>query len=532
MIHRWTGTAWRALENGQVDTENRTVSAPPVPVTVAILEVTPHPGADRFRGGPALLRSCWAEVARTFMVTGTGFFDGSVARWNGQNRETTFGSAGSLTVAIPAADLADPGTAQLTVFNPAPGGGTSAAVTITIAAAQPAGAEVTVGQGHACASRADGQAVCWGDNGSGQGGTTGSASSVPVPVSGGLHLTHLTAGSSHTCGLDPAGAAFCWGSNSSGQLGDGSTTNRNAPTPVLGGHMFLSLAGGLFHTCGLTAAGAAWCWGRGSSGQLGTGGTADSPVPAAVSGGHQFTQLATGGSATCGLQGDGAAWCWGVRPHLGIGQVGGGGVEAAPVAVSGGLQFAEISAGGAGFCGRTAGGAAYCWGTGASGQLGNGAAPASAGVPSPVAGGLSFATVAAGGAFACGVTVGGDLYCWGSNTAGQLGDGTIVTRAVPVRALTNLVFTRLRLGTTTACGVTAANDVSCWGSRGFGGQLGDRLRNTQNAPARVSGGQNFASIAAGDEENLRNHPRRRYLLLGSGPSRRARGAARPARRQR
>src|SRR5215472_1332850 len=66
-------------------------------------------------GGPAF----------TMTVTGTGFVSGSTVLWNGGARTTTFVSASKLTAAIPASDVATPGTATITVASPGPGGGTS-----------------------------------------------------------------------------------------------------------------------------------------------------------------------------------------------------------------------------------------------------------------------------------------------------------------------------------------------------------------------------------------------------------------------
>ena len=73
-------------------------------------------------GGPAL----------TLTVTGSGFISESVVRWNGIARPTTFVSGTSLQAAISAADIAAVGTAQVTVFTPGPGGGTSSPLTFTI----------------------------------------------------------------------------------------------------------------------------------------------------------------------------------------------------------------------------------------------------------------------------------------------------------------------------------------------------------------------------------------------------------------
>jgi hypothetical protein len=68
----------------------------------------------------------------TLTITGTNFVNGSVVRWNGSDRTTGFVSSTVLTATIPASDVATAGTANVTVFNPTPGGGESGAVTFTI----------------------------------------------------------------------------------------------------------------------------------------------------------------------------------------------------------------------------------------------------------------------------------------------------------------------------------------------------------------------------------------------------------------
>src|SRR5207244_7737194 len=64
--------------------------------------------------------------------TGTNFIASSVVRWNGTARSTTFFSSTELRAAISASDIATPGTAPVTIFNPTPGGGLSSAQTFTI----------------------------------------------------------------------------------------------------------------------------------------------------------------------------------------------------------------------------------------------------------------------------------------------------------------------------------------------------------------------------------------------------------------
>jgi alpha-tubulin suppressor-like RCC1 family protein len=154
-------------------------------------------------------------------------------------------------------------------------------------------------------------------------------------------------------------------------------------------------------------------------------------------GGLKFSVLSVGDSHTCGLVAGGVADCWGSNVY---GELGDSTTTSrgGPVAVAGGITFTAITAGGDHgdnfTCGLTASGVAYCWGYGGGGELGNGA-DTSATVPVPVAGGLIFASIVAGGFHVCGLTTGGVAYCWGYNISGELGDGTTGGRNVPTRVL-------------------------------------------------------------------------------------------------
>jgi YVTN family beta-propeller protein len=72
------------------------------------------------------------DPAFTLTVNGTGFISGSVVRWNGSDRTTTYVSPTQITASVPAADIASAGTASVTVFNPGPGGGESNAQAFTV----------------------------------------------------------------------------------------------------------------------------------------------------------------------------------------------------------------------------------------------------------------------------------------------------------------------------------------------------------------------------------------------------------------
>jgi alpha-tubulin suppressor-like RCC1 family protein len=213
-----------------------------------------------------------------------------------------------------------------------------------------------------------------------------------------------------------------------------------------------------------------------------------------------FTAVSAGGlfagsGHTCGVTTGGAAWCWGAG---GSGQLGNGSMSSStapvPVTETGWQMFDSISAGESHVCGLTPGGEAWCWGAGGSGELGNGSTSNST-VPVPVSGGLTFESISAGDAHTCGVTAGGAAYCWGSNIVGALGDGTTTDRLAPVPVSGGLTFAAVSAGQHT-CGVTASGEAWCWG-RNNRGQLGDGTTTQRNSPVPVSGGLTFAGVDAG-----------------------------------
>jgi alpha-tubulin suppressor-like RCC1 family protein len=194
--------------------------------------------------------------------------------------------------------------------------------------------------------------------------------------------------------------------------------------------MFVAVTSSTYVTCGLTAAGDAYCWGHPSF--VGDGGTHPNTfVPVPVTGGHTFAMLSGSPHVfVCGVTTNGAAYCWGFSSH---GQLGDGTNQdrSVPTPVAGGLTFRAVSAGLFHACGVTTSDAAYCWGWNQYGQMGDGTIGTDHLVPTPVGGGLTFATVSAGGSHSCGVTTSNAVYCWGYNGNGTLGDGTTTNRLVP-----------------------------------------------------------------------------------------------------
>jgi alpha-tubulin suppressor-like RCC1 family protein len=128
---------------------------------------------------------------------------------------------------------------------------------------------------------------------------------------------------------------------------------------------------------------------------------------------------------------------------------------------SGGHQFRQVSAGGAHTCGVTTDNQAYCWGRNYSGQLGDGTT-SDRQVPVLVAGGRRFRQVSAASSHTCGIGYSDrQVYCWGSNYRGMLGDGTTTPRLQPVAVLGDRQFRHVSGGSHHTCGVTTDNRAYC-----------------------------------------------------------------------
>jgi len=329
-------------------------------------------------------------------------------------------------------------------------------------------------------------------------------------------VTTVSAGNNHSCGLTNTGKACCWGDNSSGQLGDGTGINNSAPvckasfTIGEGPLIYSSISAGGDHTCAIQQGGAAFCWGDNSSGELGNGTTTTSTIPVLVSGGHNYVAVSAGAHHTCGVSGAGIMYCWGDNT---FGQLGNGTMTSSsvPVVVSGGLSWYRVSAGSNHTCGlsNVAGYtgpfplAPYCWGDNSAGQLGDGTTINSA-FPVPIASNRVvpyFDAISAGKLYSCGS--GTSNACWGNNTSGQLGNGTKTNSAIPVTVAGELINLTMSTGASHACGTSFvvnggafSYSTYCWGGNNSG-QLGEGTNTNSATPVLVSGGLSFTSVSAG-----------------------------------
>lgn len=357
---------------------------------------------------------------------------------------------------------------------------------------------VATGREHGCAI-ANGAPYCWGNNTYGELGTTtvaqGTQSQLPVRTNAaigttsGYAATKISSGKNHNCAI-VNGRIFCWGANSNGQIGTNDTADKPVPiTPsgFVGFKGATDVSAGLNHSCGIVN-GNAYCWGDNTYGQLGTGDTTSSTTARQVNlPGLYFSAISAGADHTCAIA-ESTVYCWGRNNSR---QIGDNSTtqrnNPTAIPIGGGLAATHISVGN-GFTCAIADGKAYCWGSNSAGQIGRTTATTTQGTPYllPVLAESVFTDIKVGDNFACGV-VAGYAHCWGSNANGQLGRTSNSTNYYQVLRVASPVdgknTTSLTAGDTHACSVSN-NIAYCWGNN-TNGKLGNNSTTNSSTPVAV-----------------------------------------------
>ena len=204
---------------------------------------------------------------------------------------------------------------------------------------------------------------------------------------------YVSAGVAHGAAIATDGSLWTWGNNNSGQLGIGTSgwdTDTNIPVRVGTDTNWALVSVGATHTVAVRTDGSLWAWGSNWRGQLGIGtsgrGT-DTNTPVRVGTDTNWASVSAGWEYTMAIRTDGSLWAWGDNNWWRLG-IGTSGNPHTPTRVGSETDWASVSAGPSG--------------------------------EHPFANGVVYLT----GSHTAAVTTTGELWVWGTNTWGQLGDGT------------------------------------------------------------------------------------------------------------
>ena len=362
---------------------------------------------------------------------------------------------------------------------------------------------IALGSYHTCGID-NGELFCWGVDFRGQiGNGSGSTSAIEAPqkIGSSSSWSVIAAGDTHTCGIDN-GELYCWGYDSNGQIGNGSgtTSDVEAPQKIGSSSSWSVIAAGRHHTCGIDN-GELFCWGADSNGQIGngSGSTSDVEAPQKIGNSNTWNAISLGTYHTCGID-NGVLYCWGGDN---FGQLGNGysstGIVETPTTLEASSNWAIIAAGSTHTCGIK-NNELYCWGRNNDGQLGNSSkAISSIDAPKIVGDSNTWNIISTGDSYTCGID-NGELYCWGSNGFGKLGIGSSFSGNIPVPQKINEsnTWTAISAGNSHTCGIDNG-ELYCWG-RDSNGQVGNGSGSTDDvlSPQKIGSSNTWSMISTGN----------------------------------
>ncbi len=455
---------------------------------------------------------------------GRSSFGGS--GFSGSSFGGTFGQAGAFAVGGGGSSgSAGGGSAGQSQAGEASGGAPACpAVGEPGCAPEPKVIQLAAGDDHTCALFSDGRVKCWGKNNHGQLGygntenigddeLPSSVGFVSVSAKPGVTVSRLAASVEHTCALLSDSTVVCWGSNTTGQLGYGNVADvgdDELPSSVgavsvapSSGITATAIGTGSAHTCALLSNATVRCWGADGHGALGYGNMdiiGDDELPSSVGpvslstiAGVVPVALMVGRSLSCVLLSDDTAKCWGFNDfgQLGYGNTQTIGDDELPSSVGSislsttpGVVPVKLVGGDFHTCALLSDNNVRCWGSSIDGELGYGnrtrigddELPSSV---EPISLGSPATGLTGGFNQNCAFLSDQSVRCWGSNYAGQLGNGNVenvgddeLPSSVDALTVTaGLTVKVITAGDTHTCALLSDGTVKCWGRSNFG-QLG------------------------------------------------------------
>lgn len=325
---------------------------------------------------------------------------------------------------------------------------------------------------------------CWGSNSEGQLGV-GYSGDQNTPAFNdwlGEGVSQIAMYDKTTCAIK-SGSLYCWGFNMYGQVGNNSNYNAYYPTFISFPNPVTKVATGPAHSCAVSG-GTLYCWGDNTYGQWGSGNTISSWNPVQITTAETITDVVIGNFSTCVITASGKLLCSGWN---GNGQLGDGTTTnrtSFVQTIASGVTSASVHNNTG--CAVVSGGA-RCWGAGGDGRVGNGTTSASVTSPViPTGLGSGVSKISVGFSHTCAVVTGA-ARCWGTNTAGLLGNGvangTVVTTPTAVANMTSGVEL-ISTGTNTTC-LVKSGVLNCWGLNSVG-QLGNGTNTNSATPVQPS----------------------------------------------
>jgi alpha-tubulin suppressor-like RCC1 family protein len=305
--------------------------------------------------------------------------------------------------------------------------------------------DISLGDTHTIGIKS-GQLWAWGPNFNGQlgGGATGTPRSSPVQVGTLTDWSKISCGAIHSIAIKTDGTLWGWGTGIAATRPPLNSVNSPVQIGTLTGWSKISSSSS--HTMAIRTDGTLWSWGLNSNGQLGLGDTIDRSSPVQVGTMTNWSKISAGFGHAVAVKTDGTLWSWGLNTS---GQIGDGTLinRSSPVQIGTLTNWLDAIGGQTFTFGIKTDGTLRAWGVNDTGQLGRGFAGSNISRSSPVQiGEDQWTSVYSGNLFTSAIRGDGTLWSWGVNTAGYLGDASVLSRSAPIQIGTYSKWTQVSAG--------------------------------------------------------------------------------------
>ncbi|MDW3650119.1 MAG: HYR domain-containing protein [Bacteroidia bacterium] len=297
-----------------------------------------------------------------------------------------------------------------------------------------AGSSTKIGNGylHSLVVADDGTLWSMGNNEYGQLGNgvfSNTNQSTPIQVGTDTDWASATGGEDYSLALKNDGTIWAWGRNHIGQLGIGSSVDQASPVQVGTDNDWIFVESGKYHCIALKSNGSLWGWGTGLGLGIGTSSPQNSPLQIGTD--SDWIEFSAGSSYSLGLKSNGTLWAWGTNSFGELG-IGSNSQQLSPVQVGTDTDWAFISASNIQSFALKSDGSLWSWGHNHRGQLGIGSTVQQTS-PVQIGTDTDWAVVSGGWWHGMAIKNNGTLWGWGQSVNGQLGISPGADQLVPIQ---------------------------------------------------------------------------------------------------